>query len=294
MSNDIVEIQSVSEDVERLRRERPYTRPFVDPFVGLLLARPTLVHQLVEEARRQPCGELDLSRLGLGAPLEPRDAFPLDEGGIRRVFEVLHPVLSQGFPSVRSDLANIGLAVTRKEGFLLEVVRDVLGDRQKALFTTAYALGVEARTLVFWCIQMLTPLAMARGRLLGALVPEGIWNRGYCPVCGSWPSVTRRHGIDQDMTCAYCSTTWRFTYQQCPFCDASGPSGQAYAMPGHDTERVVVCQRCNHFLGEITGDPFPGMSPEVEALALAPLEILARQHGHTPATMDWRQMLWMQ
>jgi FdhE protein len=292
MSKETMELQSVSEDVVRLRRERPHARAFVDPFVGLLLARPGLVAGLVDAARRVPDTVPDVSRLGLGGCLEPRDALPLDEALLRRVFDALHQLLTQGFPAARTDLLNIGVAATRKEGFLLETVRDLLADRGQFVLRAAHALGVEARTLNFWGVQLLTPIAMARGRVLKAHVTDAAWNRGYCPVCGSWPGISRVKDGIREMTCSFCETTWRFVSSQCPFCETSGVRGQTYAMPGFATERVVVCRRCNHYLAEIEGDPWPGMSPEVAALALAPLELLARQQGHAPASLDWRQTSW--
>ena len=292
MSSEPLELQSVSEDVARLRRERPHARAFIDPFVGLLLARPGLVDKLVETARRTPDTPPDTSRLALGASLETREALPLNEATVRRVFDALHQVLTQGFPAVRTDLLNIGLVAMHKEGFLLEMVRDTVADRGKFVLRTAHALGVEAKSLSFWCMQMLAPIAMARGRVLKPFVDGAPWNRGFCPVCGSWPSLSRVKDGVREMTCSFCATTWRFTAPQCPFCDAVGTRRQVYAMPDFPTERVVVCQRCNHSLAEIEGDPWPGMSPEVAGLALVPLELLARQQGHTPAGMDWRQTSW--
>lgn len=292
MPKDVTEIQSVSEDVARLRRERPHARAFVDPFVGLLLARPGLVDALVDTARGGPDTAPNTTRLGLGGCLESRDALPLDEAMLRRVFDALHQVLTQGFPGARTDLLNIGVAATRKEGFLLEIARDMLADRSQFVLRAAHALGVEARTLSFWCVQMLTPLGMARGRVLRPHVGDAVWNRGYCPVCGSWPGIARVRDGAREMTCSFCATTWRYASSQCPFCEASGTRGQTYAMPGFATERVVVCRRCNHYLAEIEGDPWPGMSPEVASLALVPLEMLARQQGHTPGSMDWRQTAW--
>jgi len=292
MSEDSVEIQSIAKDVERLRQERPHTRPFVDPFVGVLLARTPLVDSLVEEGKGQPAPKPDLTKLGLGGALEPHDTLPLDASGVRRVFEALQQVLVNGFPAVRGDLMNIGAVAAGKEGFLMELARDMLGDRQRFLIRTAHSFGVDPLVLGFWCIQILTPLAMARGRLLRGLVPDGVWNRGYCPVCGSWPSLAHHTETGRMMTCSFCASRWQVTLPECPFCGAAGPFGQV-AMPGVATERLVICQNCHHYLGEIVGEPFPGMSPEVEALSLAPLEFLVRQQGGSPANLDWRQMLWV-
>lgn len=283
---------SVSDDMERLRRERPHVRTFVDPFLGLLLARAPLVEALHRAGASLPAPRPDPIRLGQGACLEPRDEFPVDPAALRQAFETLHPVLTNGFRDARTDLMVIGRAASCEEGFLPEAAANMLADRRQAFLRLAHSLGVEARVLGFWCIQLLTPLAMARGRLLAGFVADAAWNRGYCPVCGSWPGILRRGESGGEMTCSFCAATWRFNRRECPYCEAPGPSGQVYAVPGFESERVMVCRRCNHYLAEIEGDALADHLPEVAALALAPLELLARQHGHTPATMDWRQMVW--
>ena len=282
MAQATLEIQSVSEDVARLRRERPHARAFVDPFMGLLLARPGLVDGLEASARQVPDTPPDVSRLGLGGCLEPRDALPLDEAGLRRVFDALHQLLIDGFPSARGDLMHIGMLAVRKQGFLLQVIRDMLGDRGKFVSRAAHALGVEPKTLSFWCVQMLTPITMARGRELGPYVDLSVWNRGYCPVCGAWPGYARLREDGRELTCSSCGFIWRYAQPACPYCDTGGARSQILALPGFETERVVVCRRCNHYLPEIVAEPFPGMSPEVEALVLAPLELLAPAAGPRP------------
>lgn len=283
---------AVSDDIERLRRERPHVRAFLDPFMGLLLARRPLIDALALAARPAPAPRPDPVRLGQGACLEPRDEFPLDRAALRRSFETLHLVLAASFRDVRTDLLNLGQVASQETEFLPEAVAHLLADRRSALVGLGHSCGVDPRVLGFWCVQLVSPLAMARGRQLCRLVAEAAWNRGYCPVCGSWPGFAVRGGEGLTMTCSFCAASWRFTRRECPYCEAPGPSGQVYAVPGYDTERVVVCRRCNHFLGELAAEALPGLNPEVAALALTPLELLARQHGHAPATMDWRQMVW--
>jgi len=283
---------SLADDVARLRRERPHVRAFVDPFLGLLLARASLVAALCREDGAAPVPRPDPVRLGQGACLEARDEFPLDPRALRRVFAELQPVLTQGFRDARTDLLVIGRTAAVEEAFLLEAAAHMLADRRQAFMRLAHSLGVAPQVFGFWCVQLLTPLAMARGRRLAGLVAGVPWNRGYCPVCGSWPGIMRRDGPGGEMTCSFCAATWRFERRECPFCEAPGPSGQVYAVPGFDAEQVVACRRCNHYLARIEGESLAGYAPEVAALALAPLELLARQHGHSPATMDWRQMAW--
>lgn len=283
---------SVSQDLDRLRRERPFARAFVDPFVGLLLARGPLVAALAREDDGLPVPWPDPTRVSQGACLEPRDTFPLRPEDVERTFAALHQVLVDGFRDIRTDLLQIGRAVAGDDGFLVRVARDMLGDRHKSLFRTAYGLGVEARVLGFWAIQMLTPLGMARAQRLAGLVPDAVWNRGYCPICGSWPGFCRTRGDDREMVCSFCGTRWHYRRRACPYCETAAPPGQVYAVPGFERERVAICRRCDHYLAEIEGDDLDGLPPEVAGLALTPLEVLARQSGHKAASMDWRQTTW--
>ncbi len=286
-------VSPISEDISRLRRERPHVRPFVEPYVGLLLARDALVEALVADDDALPAPQPDLVRLTQGACLEPRDAFPLDVRALKRAFETLQPVMTAGFRDVRSDLLTVGRAAMEDKDFLETTASGLLHDRHRELARVSYGMGVGPRVLGFWGVQLLTPLAMARGRRLAPLVAGASWNRGYCPVCGSWPGMLRREDASGGtLTCSFCATRWRFTRRECPYCEAPGPSGQVYAIPGFEGERVVVCRRCNHYLAELDTDALAEHAPEVAGLALAPLELLARQHGHPAATMDWRQMVW--
>ncbi|WP_211922506.1 formate dehydrogenase accessory protein FdhE [Solidesulfovibrio aerotolerans] len=283
---------ALADDIERLRRERPHVRAFLDPFMGLLLARRPLVDALVLAGPPLPLPQADPARLGQGACLEPRDEFPLDRVALRRSFETLHLVVAAAFRNNRADLLNLSQVADQEPEFLSEAVGHLLADRRSALVGLGHSCGVDPRVLGFWCVQLITPLAMARGRQIGGLVAGLAWNRGYCPVCGSWPGYAVRDGDGLEMTCSFCAASWRFTRHECPYCEAPGPSGQVYVVPGQEAERVRVCRRCNHFLGEFAAESLPGLTSEVAALALAPLELLARQHGHAPATMDWRQMVW--
>lgn len=286
-------VSAFAEAVDRLRRERPHVRAFVDPFLGLLLAREPLVAVLRGADAARPAPRPDSVRLAQGACLEARDEFPLHGCDLERAFEVLQPALTAGFRDVRGDLAVIARTAQVRQGFVEQAARDCLCDRNQSLARAANGIGVDARVLAFWITELLAPLAMARGRRLSGAVAEMPWNRGYCPVCGSWPGFVRREASGGGvMACSFCAATWRFSRRECPFCEAPGPSAQVYAVPGFDSERVVVCRRCNHYLAELADDALAGYPPEAAGLALAPLELLARQHGHRPAVMDWRQMPW--
>jgi hypothetical protein len=76
--------------------------------------------------------------------------------------------------------------------------------------------GVDAALLAALAEQAVAPLRRAYGEALRPLVEryvgqDGLWDRGYCPVCGAWPDLveTAAEGRPADrLRCGACGTTW--------------------------------------------------------------------------------------
>jgi len=244
------------------------------------------VDKLVETARRTPDTPPDTSRLALGASLETREALPLNEATVRRVFDALHQVLTQGFPAVRTDLLNIGLAAMHKEGFLLEMVRDTVADRGNSYC---------ARPMPWGGSKILELGACRCSR------PSPWPGAGAQTLCG------RRPGIGAIVRCALLAESGSRTgagndlfvlRHDLALHRAAVPVLRRRRLPGHYAIRAF--RRSGWWCASAATTLWPRSKAirgpacrrRSRALALVPLELLARQQGHTPAGMDWRQTSW--
>jgi FdhE protein len=103
--------------------------------------------------------------------------------------------------------------------------------------------------------RYLCPLVEA----FGGWRDEERWLRGYCPTCGSVPTMSQLIGVDPGrqrlLSCGCCGTRWRFRRIGCPFCEG----GDAYrlavlAIEGEGGLRIDYCESCGAYLKTYNGE----------------------------------------
>jgi FdhE protein len=85
------------------------------------------------------------------------------------------------------------------------------------------------------------------------------WLRGYCPICGSAPSMSQLVGIDPGrrrlLSCGCCRTLWRFRRIGCPFCEGGeGHRLAVLAIEGEERLRIDYCESCRAYLKTYVGE----------------------------------------
>jgi FdhE protein len=111
---------------------------------------------------------------------------------------------------------------------------------------------------------------------------EERWLYGYCPTCGSSPTMAQLVGYDPGrlrlLFCGCCRTRWRYRRIGCPFCEsAENHRLSALAIEGEKSLRIDYCESCRTYLKTYDGE---GSEP----LFLADwtslhLDIIARDRG---------------
>ena len=117
------------------------------------------------------------------------------------------------------------------------------------------------------------------GELRSAL---DVWDRGYCPACGSWPAVAEVVGGHRTLRCSFCSSAWELTTDACIYC---GESGDRFVTAAPDEERkdrrLEVCSGCGGYLKTIDLpklSPFPLLS--ISDIETIDLDVAAMEHGY--------------
>ena len=266
-----------------------------ESLVGLVAA--TCRAQL--ETRRACCltlppGLLAASERNLrGAPLLPREAFPIDQQQARTLYDRLEDLASQSEPHLASSVAS--LAAARDAGALdlgEAFARFLAGD--DAYFTAFGQRTPQAPRLLNFLVQAsLSPQLAAVGEAAYALFPkERTWNFGHCPVCASLPLLARmvnREGA-RGLTCSFCQVEYRAKRLMCPYCHEEAPGRlelfTAAELPGF---AVQVCLSCNSYLKIVDFRDFDRPSlPVLDDLESLPLDLSAQKRGYArPVLSAW-------
>jgi FdhE protein len=135
------------------------------------------------------------------------------------------------------------------------------------------------------------PLLHAAARSLDRSVPV-VWQRGYCPVCGTWPSLVEMRGIERErrLRCGCCAADWLLPVLRCAFCGEVDHHLLGSLIPEGDAQRrVETCGSCHGYLKVVmTLGALPPLTLALQDLATVPLDFVAQERGYErPSSAGW-------
>ncbi|MEM5787874.1 MAG: formate dehydrogenase accessory protein FdhE [Syntrophobacteraceae bacterium] len=119
-----------------------------------------------------------------------------------------------------------------------------------------FEIGKEADpgSILFLARSAVRPsLEFTAGKLIEQHPVPSSWLKGYCPVCGSLPSLLllgsegERKGF-----CSWCATTWDLHALQCPYCNNRYHESLGYiGLEAEHFNRIVYCNLCRFYFKQL-------------------------------------------
>jgi len=126
-------------------------------------------------------------------------------------------------------------------------------------------------------------------------LPEGSWDRGFCPWCGGLPSFgDLLEDGRRRLSCHLCGGAWTAARLRCPFCQAwqSGDMVRLVAEGAEEGYFVEACLACRGYLkGVDRRERWNAASPLVEDWASPHLDYYAAREGYWRGTPSLAQLL---
>ena len=127
------------------------------------------------------------------------------------------------------------------------------------------------------------------------VLPEGTWERGFCPWCGGLPSYgDLLEDGRRRLSCHLCGGAWTAPRLRCPFCQAwqSGDMVRLVAEGALEGYFVEACLACRGYLkGVDRRQRWNAVSPLVEDWASPDVDYYASREGYWRATPTLAQLL---
>lgn len=296
--------QRIAEALEILSQKRPVLEPVLRSVGEILTEKARLVNQLADKDK-QNLAELDTSRLSKGTPLLAGMSLDAMREPMNLSFEAILAVLKKTFPHLEPDLSRVesfreyNLDLSTLLRAYLDGNTEVLRDAARSLAVPDGVLGMVISTVL--------------GTVLGVValafkeeVQQSHWLRGYCPICGSMPSMSflsaigdlgseflRGGGGQKYLHCSVCGCEWRIKRNVCPACDNEDKDLQLYYHTENDhSERVDVCRKCGGYLHCVDLRQSNHQPPmDVAAVGMLHLDAWAAEKGYHPlAWTPWNQI----
>ena len=289
--------KNVDATLESIRKRVPAYSELADRFGPLFLAGGKVRDDLLAGEMDAPVP--DTARLAAGVPLlvdedlsawaeafaASRDAVLPEAVKVLR----LDADAVKALEAYLADSANlVGLAQARIEG------------NRKHFETTSVQLGIEHSSSLLYISEAVSgPVLRAMVDGMGKSLSEQAWDLGYCPVCGSSPSISflsPREVTDLDqlvggggkkfLHCSLCGHDWRFKRNACVSCgNDDSQSREVFYVDDVRHERIEACHKCGKYCLNVDlreCEPQPHL--DVVQMGLIHLDIFARQSELTPVT----------
>ena len=217
------------------------------------------------------------AKLGAGVPLLRGESVTADASAMRERFVAVCAIVERHQPSGTVG----GLSSLVPHDLLLEV----LAGRADTVATRADALGLDAALAGMLLRHTWLPLLAPLAEKLHPLRTRSAWDRGYCPICGSWPLLGEFRGLEQIrlLRCALCATGWECPRLRCPLCDNCDHRQLGYLHADGEQERyrAATCDACRGYVKMVaTLDRLSMPRLLVADLAMLHLDLAATERGY--------------
>jgi len=206
--------------------------------------------------------ELPLARDRPAIPEKLTRGEPLLEAGrlrartavAARVFALLLDAFREHLAERHEDWERLEHVVRRGDLAASELLEATLQHRWDLVQGWARGSSLDADSLQFFSLYLARPFRQQAARRLWDETWAGLWQEGYCPVCGHGPALGRLIGGSgrRRLWCCGCNTSWPFARIACPFCQCHVQDQLGYLTVNEFPScRIYVCDRCRRYLKTI-------------------------------------------
>jgi FdhE protein len=135
-------------------------------------------------------------------------------------------------------------------------------------------LNIEKKVLSLLAYNSLKPsLTHCALQLSSYLDEDNVWEKGYCPICGSTPVFSMFENEGQRfLICSFCWHRWSAQRIYCPFCDNRDSKTLHYLYSDQEKDyRIDVCDSCKTYIKVVD-------ARKADRIIYPPLEFVATLH----------------
>jgi FdhE protein len=286
--------QRIGETLDRMKADGVHLQNILEAFRGLLVEQARLKAELPADAFDK-IEVPDREKFTKGVPLTCREKLIAIGGMWKMGADRLIPPMKEGFPKIREALERLQSEIKTGNFDPNFHAAEALEDLNKGSLETATESTPEQRAVKFALIHISRPFVVKRAETFKPFTDGLLWERGYCPVCGSLPelSILREKEGRRWLKCSFCGHEWPFMRVVCPCCETrEGGYAEILFVEEREHERLDLCLHCRKYVAELdlrAAAKEPAL--DVAGLGLLHLDVLAQQKGFQPMGGIWWSVL---
>jgi len=278
------EVSEIKNIIERAVEQNPQSGEILKAFEPIITSQRQLAAQ--SSFKSLDCSLIDKKKLKAGVPVSRQINLFLPEDSLKEIALSLTSAIKEGMPKLSENIDKIVALIQEGKINLADYFKASPDGEDKAPDDLAKNLKISPSNASFLMSLIGRVILERRAREITAALGEFDWEKGYCPICGEFPSIAliEEEGGKRFLHCSSCGQDWRFTRISCPFCEKETRKDMEYFYVENKTqEAAFVCDQCKKYLVTLyrAGKLF-ARDMDISAISLIHMDIIMQGKGYEP------------
>jgi FdhE protein len=286
MMSSNTETSGMDQIIERALEQNPHSSELLKAF-GPIIARQRQLTASVALPKLD-YSSVDREKLRAGVPVSQQISLFAPSDPLVEIALSLAAAVKEGMPALAEGLDRLGDLVSQGRLRLADYFEAHSGEGNKALDGWVNDLKISPSNASFLMSLLTRVLLERRAREIVEALGKMAWEKGYCPVCGEFPSIAliEEEGGKRFLHCSSCGHDWLFTRGVCPFCENEAQQGMDYFYNENKTqESAFVCEKCRKYLVTLyRAGSLHNRDMDISAISLIHLDMIMQDKGYEPMT----------
>ena len=271
--------------IERATEQNPQNSEIIKAFGPIITKQRQLAEQ--PSLEKLDCSLIDKDKLKAGVPVSRQINLFIPEDSWKEIAISLASAVKEGMPQLAENINQISSLIQEgrvnpKDYFKINP------DGENKAKDGWEILNISPSNASFLMSLVSRVVLEQRAKEITSLLGAFDWEKGYCPICGSFPSIAmiEEEGGKRFLHCSLCGHDWRFTRVLCPYCENDAKQGMDYFYIEKKTqESAFVCDKCKKYLVTLyrAGNLFV-RDMDIAAINLIHLDMIMQDKGYEPMT----------
>jgi FdhE protein len=280
--------EEVSLDIENIIdfacEQSPHSSAILKAFGPIIIKQRQLA--MLPSSQSLDCSLIDREKLKAGVPVARQMNLFLPEDSLKDVTLSIAAGVKEGMPQLAVSIDLLIDLIQQGKINPADYFKASAEGKDNPADSWAKDLQVSPSNASFLMSLVSRVILERRNKEITAALGDFKWEKGYCPICGAFPSIAfiEEQGGKRFLHCSACGHYWRFTRVICPYCENEAPEGMDYFYVEKKTqESAFICDKCKKYLVTLyrAGGLF-ARDMDVFAISLIHLDMIMQEKGYEP------------
>lgn len=276
----------LTEIIERATDQNPHAKELLRVFGPLIAAQRKLSASI--QLTDSDLSSIDPAKLSAGVPVSRQVNLYSPDDPVGSVALSLAETASRAIPSSEADFVRLHSFLQEQSFPSEDWIWNEVDHRESIINRWIEDNNLIRDAAMFLASLIARVVRECRRREIMSSLDSINWTKGYCPVCGDFPSIAliEEQGGKRFLHCSSCGHDWYFTRVTCPYCGNEAQRGMEYFYIENKTQDAAfVCGECKKYLVTLfrAGDLF-ARDMDISAISMTHMDFIMQEKGYDPMT----------